>query len=137
MIIQVANIGAGFILAAPKFKQYVGRREIERFERVIAPYLNQVGLVELGVGVVALLTRLGISNFHINYFGASFPQAIPAIVMGAVIATRYFSQYPKIGTYIKLVEKYRIELGFLGIAAGLVSIFYGCPFPLVCGQLFH
>ncbi len=137
MIIQIANIGAGFILAAPKVKQYVGKNEIERFERVIAPYLNHVGLIELAIGVVALLTRLGITNLHISDFGASFPQAIPAILMGAVIATGFFDKYPKAKEYINKLNKYRIELGFLGIAVGVGSLMFGCILPLVCGQILH
>lgn len=135
MIIQIANIGAGFILAAPKVKEYVGRNEIEKFERLIAPYRNRVGLIELGIGVVALMYRLGITNFHISDFGASFPQAIPAILMGAVIATGYFDKYPKAKEYINKLDKYHVELGFLGIAVGVGSLLFGCPWPLICGQL--
>ncbi len=137
MIIQVANIGAGFILASPKVKQYVGRNEIEKFERVIAPYLNHVGLIELGIGIVALLTRLGISNFYIRDFGASFPQAIPAILIGALIAIRYFDKFPKAKEHLGKLDQYRVELGFLGIAVGLGSLMFGCVLPLVCGQMFH
>ena len=135
MIIQIANIGAGFILAAPKVKQYVGKNEIEKFENVIAPYLNHVGFIELGIGTLALLARLGITNFHISDFGASFPQAIPAILMGTLIATRFFDKYPNAKGYITKLEKYHVELGFLGIAVGVGSLLFGCPWPLVCGQL--
>ena len=135
MIIQIANIGAGFILAAPKVKQYVGKNEIEKFEKVIAPYLNHVGLIELAIGTLALLTRFGITNFHISDFGASFPQAIPAMLMGALIAVGFFDKYPKPQEYIAKLEKYHVELGFLGIAVGVGSLLFGCPWPLVCGQL--
>lgn len=95
MIIQIANIGASFIIAAPKLKELVGPREIERLERVIAPYLNQIGLVELGIGVIALLTRMGIANIHISDFGASYPQAFPATATGAVIAVQFSRNIPR------------------------------------------
>ncbi len=137
MIIQIANIGAGFVLAAPKVKEYVGKHEIERFLRVIAPYQNHVGLIELGIGIIALMTRAGITNFHISDFGASYPQAIPAILMGAVIATGFFDRYPKAKEYINKLEPYRTELGFLGIAVGVGSLMFGCVLPLVCGQMFR
>jgi hypothetical protein len=135
MILQVTNIACGLSLAAPTIKRYVGGETIGALERRIAPYMHITGAVELALGAIGLLHRIGLVRIDIYDLGASYPQSIPAILMGLVLATFLKDKYPFIKDIVVRIDPYRTQLGFLGIAVGLGSLLFGCVLPFVCGQL--
>ncbi len=130
MIIQVANIVSGFALAAPKLAEFGGKEHIEKAHGGMLPYLKTIGIVELILGILALLDRMGIFNMHVMNFGSSYPQAIPGVLMGLVLASSVFTQYEGVANLIKKIEPHKVTLGLVGIAVGLGSILFGC---ILCG----
>ncbi len=136
MIIHVANIAAGALLAAPVLKKY-GGDAAERVLRAATPHLERIGLAHLALGGIALLDRSNIVGLYIGSLGASYPQALAAILIGALLASNLLERFPSIAPLIRALARHRVLLGGLGIAVGLGSLLFGCPWPLVCGQLFR
>ena len=126
MIIQLTNIATGFILAAPKLQEYGGKKQIETIINKLSPYLNTLGIVELVIGIVALIERMGIVYFHIPDFGSSYPQALPAIAIGLIMSANYFKKYPSATNFITSLKAYSVWIGLTGILVGLGSILFGC-----------
>jgi len=110
MIIQIINIASGVAIVAQK-------------QLAISP-ANQktIGLIELVVGVAALISRIG-SPMLITVLGASYPQAIAAILMGLLLAQSFFEPYPQIRSLIASLKPYGMWIGAAGIIVGLASIF--------------
>lgn len=125
MLPQLINILSGFLLGAPKIKEWFGAERVERAEQFFNPYLNYIGWGTLILGVVTLLDRMGaVASFN----GSSYPQAIPLILIGLIMTSGFFEEkYPKVHEFIVQIEPYKMYIGLWGIAAGLVSILVGCP----------
>ena len=126
MIIQVANIVSGFALAAPKLGESIGREHIEKAHRGLAPYLTTIGRIELVLGLIALIDRMGLVSLPFLNLGSSYPQAIPAILMGLVLAGPTWMRIPTLARIVTSLEPHRAILGYIGIAVGLGSLLFGC-----------
>lgn len=126
MLPQLMNIIAGFMLASPKLKVFGGETFVEKMEMFLYPYRVVIGWIALIVGVVTLVDRVGITDLLI---GDSYPQAIPAILIGLITLSEFFEKnHPAVHDIIRRIEPYGAWIGIWGIAAGLVSILFGCPF---------
>ncbi len=130
MIIQLANIISGFILALPKIAEIGGRERFALVRTKILPYQKMIGVIELLLGVIALIERIGLLPFYIPDLGSSYPQAIPAILAGLLLASTYFENKPSLANFINQLKPFAIWIGLFTLLAGIVSIFFGCPF---CG----
>jgi len=109
MIIQITNIAAGAAIVVQK-------------QLAITPENQKtIGLIELVVGLVALISRIGLP-LPIPVLGASFPQAIVAILMGLLLAQSFFEPYPQIRSLIASLKPYEMWIGAIGIVVGLVSL---------------
>ncbi len=126
MIIQLTNIVAGALLAAPKVAEWGAKDAAHTFERVLAPYARIIGAVELGCGVLALAMRMGLIWLPIKNFGASYPQAIPAILVGLILCAGYFSNIAALKQLVEKMEPYKAWIGIAAFASGLNSILFGC-----------
>ncbi len=126
MIIQLANIISGFILAAPKIAEFGGKNQIEKLQSSLLPYQKTIGIIELALGLFALIERVGI--FHIGNLGSSYPQAIPAILAGLILSEPVFHNSPKVTEIIGKLKPHGVWIGLWTIAAGIISIFFGCIF---------
>jgi hypothetical protein len=134
MILQTANIISGFILAVPKLKSHEATREhVERVATRLEPFKEKIGLVVLVLGVLGLLTRIGLIYPHIPMFGASFPQSLPAIAIGLILSQSFFKKYPALDSFIMKLRPHQIAIGIVGMASGVGSLLFGCALPLVCG----
>ncbi len=131
MLIQLVNILSGFLLASPKLKTWAGKHvaHVEKAESKLTTFRESIGILALIVGVVALLERLGII-FGMFLFGASFPQAIPAILSGLLLAPRVARKFSVIADFTAKLEPYAQWIGVLGIAVGLGSLLFGCVPPI-------
>ena len=128
MLPQLVNIFAGFILAAPKIKEWFGAEHVEKAETKIQPYLSFIGWGTLIVGFITLMDRIDIIALFDMFDGDSYPQAIPLILIGLIMTADFFKEkYPKVHEHIEKLEPYKIWIGLWGIAAGLISILVGCP----------
>lgn len=132
MILQLANIVCGFLLAASRLKEFGARETIEKLEAALSPYRARLGLAELILGILALVERLGVLHVPIPEFGSSFPQALPAIAMGLVLGADYFAKYPDIHARISQLKEHAEWIGILGIAVGLGSLLFGCFITVFC-----
>ncbi len=83
MILQIANIVSGVVLAAPGLKEHGGRALLEKIEHETAPLRENIGVITLVLGIIGLIDRMNFISFYIPNFGSSYPQAIPAILTGA------------------------------------------------------
>lgn len=127
---QVANIVSGFALAAPKLAEIGGKEHIERAQSAMKPYLGTIGIVELVLGIVGLIDRMGIVYIPLMNFGSSYPQALPAILMGLLLGGSTLMNMDALKRFVAILEPHRITLGLIGIAVGLGSILFGC---VLCG----
>lgn len=133
MIIQSANIVSGFILATPKLREFGAKEFVDKLSDTLRPYQNTIGLTVLALGVLGLIARLGILSMGIPMFGASFPQSIPAILIGLIMSESHFVKYPAIHQHIVKLVPHKVSIGLLGMAVGIGSILFGCIVPIACG----
>jgi hypothetical protein len=126
MLIQTTNIIAGFLLAAPKLKELGGREQVEAMHGKLLAFSGTIGIIELALGILALIERMGLAYFPIPMFGSSYPQALPAIAIGLILSAHLFEKYPAIRDFITKLKVYEISLGLLGVTVGLGSILFGC-----------
>lgn len=123
MIIQTANIIAGFALAAPKLKELGAREHIANAEGRISGFRGSIGVIELALGAAALLERMGLVFFFAPSFGSSYPQAIAAIAMGLILASHLFDKFTAIHGLIGHLRDNAEWIGIAGMAVGLFSLF--------------
>lgn len=128
MIIQTANIVSGFLLAAPQLKTFTKSEQlignINSVESTLAKWTKPLGIIELVLGVIALIERVSYSSivpYYYNY-GSSYPQAIIAILMGLLLASHLFEKKQFIREKINLIRPYSAVIGIIGILIGLFSI---------------
>ncbi len=128
MVLQTANIVGGFLLSASTLKTFGAKEYIEKGEGFFAPFRSIIGVAILVLGVIGLIQRLGLIYINIPFFGlgASYPQALPAIAMGLLLASHLFEKFPGLHSLIEKMRPYEGWLGIYAILTGLVSIFYGC-----------
>ena len=126
MIIQLTNIVSGALLAAPKVGEWGAKDATQTFEHTLLPYARVIGAIELGCGILALTLRMGFIWLPIPNFGASYPQAIPAILVGLILCAGYFSKIDIIRKLTTALEPYKAWIGIAAFASGLNSILFGC-----------
>lgn len=137
MIMQILNIVCGSLLAAPKLKEWGLGPAAERLEGWLGGVREKLGLALLVLGTLALIDRLGILDVPIPEFGASFPQALPALMLGLLLAAQFSEKYPVLGKFRRSLEPQAVWIGLLGVAVGLGSLLFGCFIPQFCrGGLF-
>lgn len=127
MVIQVANTIAGFALAAPKLKEIGAREQIEKAEAALLPYLKMIGVIELILGIVALIERISIASFYVPAFGSSFPQAFAALALGLILASSVVEDIQALRSTVATLKENAMWVGIIGMAVGLGSILFGCP----------
>lgn len=126
MILQLANIISGFILAAPMLAAWGGRAFIDKALHALAPLTSAIGVVELVLGVLGFLERAGLLRFYIPHLGASYPQTIPAMLVGLILCASYFSKMSGMSAMIDKLKPYQEWIGVMAIVSGLNSILFGC-----------
>ena len=124
MILPIANIISGFLLAAPKLKEWFAKKQIESAQGALHKFRTPIGLIVLLIGLLGLIKRM--SLFGIMYewswhYGSSFPQALAAIVMGLLLSANFFSTWPPIHSRIITMHKYSEWVGILGMVIGVGS----------------
>lgn len=132
MILQVANVVSGLILAAPGLKKYGAQAFLEKVEHETAPLRENIGVITLVLGIIGLIDRMNFISFYIPNFGSSYPQAIPAILSGALLALPKLERYPAVATQVKKLLPYTFGLGLISLASGLGSLLFGCIVPIAC-----
>lgn len=137
MVMQILNIAGGLLLAAPKLKEWGLGSVVVRLESSPSSVREKLGVVMLILGVLALIDRLGFLRVPIPEFGASFPQSLPALALGVLLAARLSGKYAVLEKFRHQLEPYAAWVGLLGIAVGTGSLFFGCFIPPFChGELF-
>ncbi len=132
MIIQVCNIVSGFVLAAPKLADKGIRQQIENLSTKLDKYKIHIGWTTLVIGVTALLNRIGILPLGWSSLGSSYPQSIPAVLIGLVFCAKSFEKYPTLYKFIAWLTSHQFLLGLIGILNGLGSLLFGCWMPVFC-----
>ncbi len=137
MVMQILNIVAGSLLAAPKLKEWGIGKVVDQWEAWIGGARETIGLVTLVLGLLALIDRLGVLNVPIPEFGSSFPQSLPAIAIGLLLATRFVEKYPTLQNIVRLLVPHSPWIGLIGMSVGIGSLLFGCFVPQFCrGGLF-
>ena len=126
MIIQIANIVSGFVLAAPKLGELGAKERVSEIHARLAGFAGTIGVVELVLGLLALIERMGLVSFPIPMFGASYPQALPAIAVGLILSCHLFESHKEIHDLIVRLKVYEVSLGFCAMVSGAVSLLFGC-----------
>ena len=124
MILPIANIVSGFVLASPKLKEWFGKEHIENAEGKLEKLRTPIGVIVLLLGIVGLMKRM---SFIFMYewswhYGSSYPQALIAILMGLLLCANFFSRWPALHSKIVAVNQYSEWLGILGILIAIGSL---------------
>lgn len=123
MIIQTANIISGFLLAAPELKKLGASEQIGKAETFLSSWSKPIGVIELILGVIALVERVTYATIvPFYYYGSSYPQAIIAILMGLLLASHLFEKNQFVREKIVMLRPYSAVVGIIGILIGLFSI---------------
>lgn len=125
MVIQTANIVTGFVLSAPRIKSLVGgaATHVEAAESKLNNFRGTIGVIELVLGIAALVESMGLVYFMIPSFGSSYPQAFFAIAMGLILCANFFEKYPAFHDKLHILKENAEWIGIGGIVVGLASIF--------------
>jgi hypothetical protein len=126
MVLQTANIISGFLLAAPTLAGFGAKEQVEKMHNVLLPFQSTIGIIELVLGILALIERMGIVWLHIPNFGSSYPQAIPAILVGLLLSAKFFESVPSVKEQIAKLAPYGGWIGIAAFASGLNSLLFGC-----------
>ena len=125
MILPIVNIISGFLLGAPKIKEWFLKQQIEGMEKALMKFRIPIGVIVLLLGIVGILKRMSLAGLMYEWswhYGSSFPQAIIAIVIGLHLCADFFSRWPILHSRIIKFNKYREWIGILGILIGAGSI---------------
>lgn len=134
MLLQLLNIAMGLVAALPGLRE---RGLIkEDFEEKTAPWRAGLGMAGLVSGLLGLLIRAGLLPLPLSFLGESYPQAIPAILLGLLLAAPHLAGQALLKKASEGLQPYAFWLGVLGIACGLGSLLFGCVLPVVCGVPF-
>ena len=131
MLIQLANILGGALLAAPFIIRYVTHTSIDSFFKRISLYQAEIGVGVLLIGFLALIERLGIFFFNIN-LGSSFPQALPAIAVGLLLGYPLLKKFGFLESIVSSLERHKVAIGLAAIVVGVGSLLFGCVSPIGC-----
>ena len=117
MLIRITNILAGFILAEPLIGNIATfKKATIRLKTILSPFQVQLGLIELGLGLVTLFTGLTHSSGYYIYGG--LPESILAILMGFLLAGEYLKRYIWARRIIAAISPYETYLGLFGMFVG-------------------
>jgi hypothetical protein len=124
MILPIANVVSGFVLSAPKLKEWFAKKEVEGAEGALNKYRTPIGVIVLVLGIIGLLQRMTLAGFMYGWTWSygSFPQSIIAIVMGLLLTANFFSKWPAFHAGILKMNHYAEWLGILGIIIGIGSL---------------
>jgi hypothetical protein len=129
MLLQIANIAGGVILSSSLIQEKVKNQNTEKFFAQAHSYEVPIGIVLVLLGCIGLVERLGILYFGIN-LGSSFPQALPAILSGLLLAQSYFRRFPQLEPVLNLLRMHKNILGIVAILCGAGSLLIGCVAPI-------
>ena len=138
MIIQIANIIGGLVLSSDFISKRLGSTAVDSFYKRALLYEAEIGVGVLIIGLLALIERLGIFYFNIS-LGSSFPQAIPALLVGVVLGEPLTRNLPGMARAADILAPYKGALGLVAILCGLGSLLFGCISPIGCpgGALYY
>ena len=125
MILPIANFIVGFVLAAPRIKEWFAKQSIEKVEEPLNKFRFPIGIIILILGIVGLLKRMSLAGLRYEWswhYGSSFPQALIAIVMGLLLCANFFTKWPTFHTRIMAMKKYSDWLGILGMLMSISSL---------------
>lgn len=132
MVIQVVNIAAGFLLAAPKIAERGASAGVDSAARLLGPHQATIGYAALAFGVIALVERMGILYLGLPMFGSSYPQALPAIASGLLLAESDLSRFAWLRPVMDRLRPYTSIIGIAAMLSGAGSLLFGCVLPVVC-----
>ena len=131
MLIQLANIIGGVLLSAAFISQRLANKSADDTIRRIQLYEAEIGVGVLICGILALIERLGIFFFNIK-LGSSFPQAIPAILVGIILGYPLLRQFGFLDGVVRALTPHRTLIGIIAFLCGLGSLLFGCISPIGC-----
>lgn len=125
MILPIANIVVGFLLSAPKLKEWFLKQNIESAEASLNKYRTPIGVIILILGIVGFLKRMSWAGIMYEWswnYGSSFPQSIIAIIMGLVLCANFFSKWSSIHSRVVAMSRHSEWIGIVGIVIGAGSL---------------
>ena len=122
LLIQPANILCGILLS----ETIIGRIEplkkpVENLHAALLPYETSIGITEFIIGAVNLASRVSV-GFYIPYFVGGYPQSFAALLMGLLLADKFFDKYHWAKPIVEAVHPYREYIGLAGLVIGLTGV---------------
>lgn len=122
MLVQLSNVVAGFVLAAPKIKQLAAKDHVEKAEATLTKFRGVMGIVALVLGVIALLGNFSYSLMFFPLAGAGLLQALVSIAIGLILSANFFAKSPQISGFIAKLEKHGEWIGVVGVVIGILGL---------------
>lgn len=119
MVLQVLNIASGAVTALPNTD----------IKNKLAPFETRSGLALIVVGLIGLIERLGIFYTGLP-LGSSFPQVIPLLAIGLLMAAPVLEKYAFLKKIIDMLRPHKKWIGIIALVCGLGSILFGCIYPV-------
>lgn len=132
MLLQLCNIVAGLVVAAPELKRFGQPALWDKIVVSTTPWRIVIGSVTLGLGALGLLTRLNVLPSFIPDLGASFPQSLPALAIGLLLLKEKIGSSSVLTQTIASLAPHSLPLGLTGMAVGLGSLLFGCFITVFC-----
>lgn len=132
MLLQWCNIVAGFVLMLPQLQSHSPARFFDKLADWCLLWQVWLGLITLSLGLLGLCVRGGILPEFIPNLGASFPQSLPAILIGALLALPKLKPYPAIASQIERLIPQAFVIGLVGMLVGTGSLLFGCFISIFC-----
>lgn len=123
MVIQLVNVVGGFVLAAPKIKQWVSKEHVEGAEQKLAKFRGTIGLVALVLGALSLLGNIASHSYFLpSLFWAQPLQSIAALAIGLILSANFFIKWPKVSNFISTLERNGEWVGVAGVVVGILGL---------------
>ncbi len=121
MVIQVVNIVGGFVLAAPKLKEWTSKEHVEGAEQKLTKFRGVIGFIALILGILALLGNFGL--YFMPYMFWAMPlQSVAAIAIGLILSANFFAKWPKVSGFVSSLERNGEWIGVAGIVIGILGL---------------
>ena len=121
-LVGFANLLSGLLLIAPWLQEKgIGKKFITQARAKLDPYRNTIGMVDLGLGAVSLINRIGI--VRISFMPGGYPQSLVVLGVGLTIGYKALKIFPPLFNLGKKLEPYQPYVGAVGILFGLHAIF--------------
>ena len=121
-LVGFANLISGLLLLYPWLKRIgVHHASADTAHNKLEPYRNTLGMIDLGLGAMSLLNRMGL--VYVPLLPGGYPQSLVVIGVGLTLGYHTLKNFGPVYEWGKKLEPYQEYIGGVGVLFGLHAIF--------------